>query len=643
MDVLSLFRDKLAPSRKLSFEGSRLVDLLNAEDGWDLFLHTLGPKSFTKDFAFYHVEFWDWYWKLTKLRRDKKSLSREKLTFLAGWPRGGAKSTNVEWACLTEGAVGLPGYVLYVSLTQTSANSHVGDIRKRLESDEVARYFPDLAEPLIGRHGNQYGWKQDFLMTKGGWAIRPIGLDVAVRGFREGDLRPTMIVFDDIDDHNLTHAAVQQNLNIISRSIIPSGTPDTIHFIAQNLIAEHCAVNQIYTGETDILSDHIASVHKAFDELEINKIIDDDTGKSRYEIIHCVPTWDGMDLDACRINLNKSGIEAFYAEYQHDFRFDQSENVIPEFDEELHVISWTQFNEMFRTQGRIPKHWQAALGLDIGYTAEHQSAWTWLAVSAEDSDLPYAHFVYRGMTFTGTSLTDQVEEVLKAVTYRDHSGNIYDERTQYVVSKMSHEKLGERMILNREHDFQFSSAQFGKEDGIPQWRSLLRVDRTKPHPFRADYKDENGFFKFGRPSLFYVVADDELVIATTDRGLATHRAQTAGWKRRKVKLTSTGIQSSDPMKYKDDANDSFRMLLAEEFLTATPLTDLQRKRAALKDKVRSSDLTLERGRADYTGILMRRQMEIAEVEREARENRERLAQTVVDVLSAPPISKRFRV
>lgn len=641
-DLFGIFKDKLTPSRQLTNQGETLIRLLDEEDGWDEFLHLVGPKTFSKGFANFHEEFWEWYWHLTRLRRDKHKLNKEVLSFLAGWSRGAGKSSIVEWACIVEGAMGLSGYVLYVSLTQASANSHVADIRKRLESEEIARYFPDLASPLIGKHSNQYGWRQDFLMTKGGWAIRPVGLDVAVRGFREGDLRPTLIVFDDIDDYNLSIAAVEGNLGVIARSILPSGTPETIHLIAQNLIAEHCAVNQIYTHKTDILQDHIASVYPGFTELEVEKVIDEKTGKPTYEIVKGVPTWDGMDMDAARVNLNKSGKEAFYAEYMHDFSLDQSEKVIPEYDDEIHVITWEQFYEMFGTYKKIPKHWQAAVGLDIGYTAEHLAAWTWMCVSAEDSELPYAHFVYRGMCFTGKSLNEQVEAVKAKIIYRDDAGQMYDEREQYVSAKMSHEKLGERIVLNREYEFNFSPCDFGKEDGIPQWRSLLRVDSRKPHPFHPDEKGADGKYILGRPSIFYIVDQEQAAIPIDDEGLVIHRAQVASWRRRKVQLTNTGVMDAIPMKYKDDANDSTRMLLAEEILTATPLTKIQLRRAALKEATRSSDLTLRKGNADYGGVLMRRQMEIAEIERSERQEEERIARLVVNIIQAPAISDRFR-
>lgn len=637
--LTDLLFDQLQPAKE-STKSRSLVDLLEDKGGWDEFLRTCGPRTFTEPFADFHADFWTWYWHLTGLRKQGLKITGETLTFLMGWSRGAGKSSAVEWACITEGAMGLPGYVLYVSATQASANNHVSEIRKRLESEDVAKYFPGLANPKMGRHGNRYGWREDFLITESGWAIRPVGLDVATRGFKEGELRPTLIVFDDIDTHDVTLSQVMSNLNTIARSILPSGTKNTIHLIAQNLIAEHCAVNQIYTGQSDILSDHIPSVVKAFEKLEVDTTIDEATGRTVNKIIYAEPTWAGMDIEAAQIFLSKTGLEAFYAEYQHDFSLDQTERVLPEYlDWPTHVISWSQFEDKFHTRNRMPVHWQVGLGLDIGYTADHLTAWSWVGVAAEDSFLPYAHFCFRAKTFAGVGMDEQIEEITRLVQY-DIEGVPYDEREQYTVSVMSHEKLGERMVLNRENGFNFTECQFKKESGIPQWRSLMRIDKKQKHPFHEDTKLESGLWEIGRPNFFFVVADGQERVPRNDEGCAIHRAQTKEWKRRKVILTNSGVQEAIPMKYQDDAVDSLRMIFSEDYLSSTPLTKDQVLRHALQERLRREDLEMPYGNVDFQGIMMGRQMAFRAIEKEKQDEVERIAGVVRNVLRPPQLRKR---
>lgn len=654
-DILKHIFDNLGGAAAATPAGDDLIHLLEDPKGWAQFLKTVGRSTFTKEFSVYHNQFWDWYWRLTAKRKRGELLTQEQLTFMALWGRGSGKSVHVEWACLAEGAMGLQGYVLYVCNTQSSANSHVGDIRRRLESDDVATYFPHLSDPEIGRHGNQYGWRQDFLITKGGWAIRPVGLDVAVRGLREGDLRPTLIVFDDIDTYDMSVHEASENLRRIARNILPSGTSNTIQLVAQNLIAEHCVVNQIHTHKTDVLTDHEESFYPAFvkESLRITTKINAETGKTTHTIEpESVPTWVGFSIADSQQELNKSGLEAWYAEYMHDFTFDKSDKVIPEYmDYPTHVISWSQFEKKFGTNGHVPKHWQVGVGLDIGYTEGHISAWTWVAVGSEDSGLPNARFRFRGKTFVGVNIDDQAETVLREIQFSIKDPvtgrySFHDERDQYTVAKMSHEKKGERLVLQSNYQFMFSECQFTKEAGIPQWRNLLRVDRTQPHPFHqdrlltekecAEQKLPHGSFSIGRPNFFDVVEDDQVQIPRDDRGLAIHRAQTVNWKRKKVKLAVSGLTDDRPMKEEDDANDATRMILAEDSMNATPLSARQRTVNAMREMVGQENLIIQKGDGNYQGVLMGRQMIINELKRKEEEKMEQIAKLVRNVLVQPP-------
>jgi len=628
----------------MTSEGAELIQLLDDPNGWRQFLPRVGRSSFKSAFAPFHAEFWDWYWHLTYLRKKGLPITQEILTFIAAWGRGNAKSTSVEWACLTEGMMGLEGYVLYVSLTQASAESHVAAIRKRLESSDLGYFFPDLAEPKIGKHKNRYGWRQNFLQTQSGWAIRPLGLDTAVRGLKEEDLRPSLIVFDDIDGYKMSPEIVQTNLDTIARDILPAGTSSTIQLVANNLIGEHTAVNQIIEGHTTVMAEHVPSVYPAFDVIEVEKRIDRKSGEPAYEITKCTPIWEHFDRETARVNLNKLGLEAFMAEYQHDFTLDRTDRVIPEYDPNLHVITWDQFRTLFPNtplDGYVPQHWQIGVGLDVGFTDKHISGWSWIAMSAEDSVLPYCHFRYRVKTYTteggnAHSMNDQARDVLGIINYRDpNTGEMWKESDQYATMKMSHEALNERMVLVREYELLFSVAQFGKEDGIPQWRSLLRVDRKLPHPFHKDtYNEATGLYELGRPNFFDVVFDTDAPRSSGDMAIAQY--QVMNWKRVKPKLTATGIQKSQPMKWEDDVNDSTRMILAEQSLAATPLSSVQRKLQALRSKVGSPNPELKIGYHDYTGQLMARVMDLQEMEREE-ERRSAAGQALLNSLIRPPM------
>ena len=580
---------------------------------WRTWLPAVGPHTFTGSFATFHEEFWDWYWRLVWKRKRGESISADEQAFLAIWARGFAKSSSVEWAAIAEGALIGKGYVLYVSGTQALADGHVQSIRERLESDEVIRYYPKLGAPKVGRHGNQFGWRQDFLITSGGWAIRPIGLDVGVRGGRVGDLRPTLIIFDDVDDHSDSPLVVHNKLETIARSIIPAGTANTVILGAQNLIHRNSVFNKILTHKASVLSRRIVSgPYPAFNDLEI-EFRQTETGP-RNVITAGEPTWPDMDLAACQKFLDDSGRESFLAEYQHDFAADEQGRVIPEYDEARHVIGWSDFERVFGAR-RIPEHWLCEVGHDVGFTSGHLSAWTWIATSAQNSRLPGLRFRYRGLTFNGGGVVEQAEAIKAAMWPGE---DVQDWR-------MSHEALSERITYREKYELPFQPCKSAKTAGISQWRHYLQADRTQPHPFHEDQIGADGLYVLGFPSWFDVVDDDQLVTPRDDRGLIVHRRQTIEWRYRPDVLGVGGMSKNEPMKADEDTNDATRMITATWGPEAAELTPTERREQKLPDGLRADEMAArlrDTAPQDEWRHTVARKLALAELEREEEEERQ---------------------
>lgn len=600
---------------------------------WHEWLTLCAPQTYTGSFADFHVEFWDWYWAITRKRLAGLPLTDEEMVFLAIWARGQGKSSNVEWAAITEGAWIGKGYVLYVSGTQRQAKDHVLSIRERIETENVAARFPHLGQPKVGKFGNQYGWSQDILITTGGWAIRPLGLDEGVRGGKVGDRRPTLIILDDVDEHSDSPLVVENKLATISRSIIPAGGKDTIILGAQNLIHRNSVFNQIVTRKSSVLSRRrVSGPFVAFKDLRIETRSTDDG--PREVIIKGAPTWSDMDLDACQKFLDDSGRKAFLAEYQHDFSAIEESRVISEYDESLHVITWSQFKEVFGAR-YIPQHWERACGLDIGYTEGHISAWTWIATSAANSTEPGLRFRYRGMTFVEVMLDDMAEAVKKAMGPDSESGRHFDELELIQVWRASHEQKGARMTLRAKHNLPFIAGQSGKHDGVEQWQHYLRRDKSKPHPFLDDDEIEENVYRIGRPHFFDVVDDDQLISPRDDRGLKTHREQVLAWRYRKVKLTDTGLQEEQPVKAFEDTCDSTRFITAEWGPDPTPLTEAEKAELALAPALRREALDsrppgFQRDIAEFI-----RDVKLSEHKRERSPENENWSTEIIDTKDDP--------
>lgn len=602
------------------------------EADWRRWLRSVGPRTFTSNFAPFHAQFWDWYWELVQKRRRGEPITEDEQVFLAIWARGFAKSSTVEWAAIAEGALIGSGYVLYVSGTQSLAEGHVSAIRERIESEEVTNYYPHLGSPKIGKHGNQYGWRQDFLITASGWAIRPLGLDVGVRGGRVGDLRPSLIVFDDVDDHSDSPLVVQNKLETIARSIIPAGTRETVILGAQNLIHRNSVFNQIVTRKTSLLSRRIISgPFPAFDAVQI-ETRQTEAGP-RNLIVDGRPTWPEMDLAACQKFLDDSGREAFLAEYQHDFSASEQGRVIPEYDESRHVISWSQFAAVFGVRF-IPQHWEREVGHDVGFTSGHLSAWTWIATSAANSKLPGLRFRYRGLTFNGVNVDEQAEIAKEAMKPDSKVDRRFDEALLVLAWKMSHEAKSERMTYQK-LGLPFTACNSAKTAGISQWRHYLRADRTKPHPFRGDERLPDGTWKLGFPGWFDVVDDDQLLTPRDDRGLATHRRQTVEWKFRPDVLGMGGMSKNEPMKADEDANDATRMVTATWGPLETPKTEDEKTEDALPLGLRRATLEAQPFGLERDLAVLHRDWEIKQIKDGQRQHRAGWSEEIVSAENDP--------
>lgn len=259
--------------------------------------------SYTRyDFAPRHAELWDW---AVALRRGVRPHP-----LVAVWPRGGAKSTSAELACCHAGTNGRRRYALYVSETQEQADKHVATIAAALESMGVDR--------AVNKYGSSKGWRRNRLRTSDGFTIDSLGIDTAARGIKVEDMRPDLIVFDDIDALHDSDLTVQKKLDTITQTILPAGSEDLAVLFVQNLIHQRGVVSRMVSGRADFLVDRIVSGPFKAIEGEFDYEVRD----GRYVITGGEPSWAGQSIAACEGFMNTWGARAFMRECQHDVKGD---------------------------------------------------------------------------------------------------------------------------------------------------------------------------------------------------------------------------------------------------------------------------------------------------------------------------------
>lgn len=261
-----------------------------------------------------HIRLWDWF--------DRLQLGVKPDAAVECWPRGGAKSTTVELCVTRLICAARRRFILYVSGTQDQANKHLGAISESLEALGVGR--------AVNAYGQSRGWRQDYLRAESGCNALAAGLDVGLRGIKQGRLRPDLIVLDDIDDIEDTPEAVAKKLRQITRTILPAGSPDCAVVFVQNKIHANSVMAQMLDGRAPLL-------RRRNDILVIPAIYDLQLDGDK--IVGGRPSWEGQSIALCQRQIEEWGLSAFLVEAQHDTR-EGSQVFLPEFRPVRDGRSW---------------------------------------------------------------------------------------------------------------------------------------------------------------------------------------------------------------------------------------------------------------------------------------------------------------
>lgn len=275
-------------------------------DDWQGWLGAVFGDSIQTPFASYQERFWEWVWEIE---------AGEPLhPFVAIWPRTYAKSTSVEMACAAVAARGTRKYVMYVCGTQSQADDHVKNVSKLLQSSEFIKHYPKVGAVKKTPQGVNDAWRRDRISTDSDFVVDAIGLDTAARGIKWENIRPDLLIVDDIDDPLDSPGMVQKKITMLAKGLIPSGAPNSIVVVVQNLIHEDGIVARLADGRADFLANReVSGPHPAIDSAAYEQ-----DEKGRWRITAGTTSWPVRDLTSLQNILDKIGISAFRAELQHE-------------------------------------------------------------------------------------------------------------------------------------------------------------------------------------------------------------------------------------------------------------------------------------------------------------------------------------
>ena len=614
---------------------------------------TVWPELFGEEFAAdrlapHHLEAIEWHW---EARKTLLAGSRpEHDAYMALWSRGHIKTTIARRISIIDAGLSGEGYCLYVGGTQEKIKTHAASVETLLGSAPVRRRFPKLSQVRKSEvSGQSKGWTQLFIYTDHGYVFHFVSLEQGVAGANVDNIRPTLIVPDDIDSRTDSAALAAKKLEIFLREILPTKQDNTLIFHAQNLINRRTITYQIAKQKVKALATRKPT--KPIPAFRNFKTEPQTINGQMFDIIVSgEPTWpQAYGLERGQRDINTYTLEAFEAECQHNVEQQKTGLILPEWDENVHLITWSQFEAVFGARV-IPPHWQKAVLHDWGNT--HPCVVSCLATASANSRMPGAIFLFAGLTFPqNTRYEDVALDVIErlavdplgrpivdtsplrkatgaVVTW--NSGRVTDildtpheiARTQirgqvedwlrkdrgWVMWHMSHEQKTIRQGYHAYYGLPFQGCNPGASGGVDELGRRLKVDYRVPHPFKPDV--------MGRAGMYCIVADDQLEAARDDRGLKLWREQFPEWQWVDPRLTDTGINPEKPMKVNDDAGNSLMMYFVHLRPGIMALTHDEQREQQLPDGLKEEQVieaVKQAGPADAWRFEAPRKLALAEI------------------------------
>lgn len=585
--------------------------------GWRAWYAEIFGQEFVDVLAPHHIEAIEWHWTSLMLKRAGQDIT--KYIYFAIWSRGHMKSTIARYIAVCDAALSGAGYCLYVSGTKGKVRGHAISIETILGSAKIKEYYPKLATVMRGEAGQSKGWQANFIYTEAGYVFHFVSLDEGIAGANIDSVRPTLIIPDDVDDRDDSVVISQNRMRVLTRAVLPTRQHNTLVLWAQNLISRHSVLYHIYTGKEVVLTARVKTEPiPAFIGLVTERRVVD--GIIKDIIVAGEPTWPWYDMKRGQEEIDTIGLSAFLAECQHAVDQDLAGAVIPEYNEEVHLITWEEFNAVYKLpvdNRDVPAHWRRYVGHDWGSSgpeAGHANVVGWIAVSGANSHLPGTAFFYHVKSFPASTIANTVARaILNYVLWKSQSDpqryielslldrSIADPSDalaagarekvsqelanldSYAMWHMSHEAKSERDIYRMIYGLPFQACNPKRDGGVAQIRHYLRFDMSHPHPFRVGR---------GGLSRMYIIVENEAERdrPTGDAGMKIVREQLPEWRWRPPELTAQGFLDERPMKINDDVGNMLMMIFTHFRLQATPLTANEQLVAAIPAELRYENL-----------------------------------------------------
>lgn len=596
------------------------------------------PHIFTRDFAKYQLELWNWIDSIEPGVRQRPRWDCE--------PRSVGKTANGEAGVVKLVATEKVKMVGYCSLDEQKAGKHFESIKTLLEAPKLVANYPDCKPRMQTLRNSIDKWSRDAIITKSGIMVVPLTLLGSSRGWKSSDgSRFDLIVLDDIDKLGQSADVIKKMLELLKGEILAAGTDKTNVLGLQNLIHRESIATQVLDYRADILTDRdFCGPFPMLKHYEAEKR--DLVGGGKKWFILSGEAYDpAIPVEYAEAQLNIVGKSTFDREMQQEVWKVEEDKDFREYDERWHVITYSEFMAYFEAykcdvrntdtnEIKIPARWHCGTGLDYGSTPKHPSCSCLVTRPDRTTPLDDCHFII-GEVCLPKFPREAGEEaelvspgrVADAVKALELTWEVTDSMVEERV--MSHEASAAMMTmvidLPEERQVYFRKWKARRGSGVPQIQSGLEIDYAKPHPFRklpTGYKingeDVGGRAIMGRPRRYLVVPDDQgALFVDSDGKLRVYGAKDAkGLARLRFEIPLYSHRNQGEKKIDDDMIDGWRGLESSFGVESGDFTEKEKLEAALPETLREETLAQMEMSATKDSLLQARRVAEERVRRE---------------------------
>jgi predicted phage terminase large subunit-like protein len=159
-------------------------------------------------------------------------------------PREGAKSTIITLGYVVYAAIEAhERYILILSDSADQAAEKLLDIRREIDGNQqLADDYPDAC-------GVGPSWRNDRVELRNGVVIQAIGRKGRIRGRRNRQDRPSLVIFDDVENNAIITSEAERSATWrwATREVIPAGTALTNFLSVGSALHRECAAVRLGT------------------------------------------------------------------------------------------------------------------------------------------------------------------------------------------------------------------------------------------------------------------------------------------------------------------------------------------------------------------------------------------------------------